>query len=115
MKTLEKLVLGATSLVSLSGCGYFPYETGVQERVVVYPLSPEEGDTLHCRVDGASEDIFDFSWFVNREFIKIENGVAGLLEPGYAFSGDYVECSVWIPANSQYGPVSLGSDGVYIP
>ncbi len=115
MTTLEKLVLGASTLVSLSGCVQFPeYDTGVDPQVVLYPGNPTVEDDLHCRVDGTAEEVFDFSWFVNRELVQTETGPAGLFSSGYTRSGDYVECSAWTPANSSSDPFSFGDMGVYI-
>ena len=112
MKTLEKLVLGVSA--SLMGCQQFPYDTGIEERVVLYPVSPQEGEDLYCRVDGTEEDVFDFYWFVNRELVKSETDVSGLLESDYTLSGDYVECSAWAPASGLYEPFEYGTEGVYI-
>ena len=112
MKTLEKLVLGVSAL--FTGCQQHPYDTGVVEMVVLYPPNPQKGNSLHCRVDGTTEGVFDFYWLVNREFVKSETDIAGLLEPTYTRSGDYVECSAWTPASGLYDPFEYGSDSVYM-
>ena len=114
MTSLEKLVLGISTLVSLSGCGHFPYDTGRDPFVVLYPQNPTADDDLHCRVDGAEEDVFDFYWLVNRELVHTESGVAGLFVSGYTRPGDYVECNAWTLASAYYDSFSFGVDGVYI-
>ncbi|MSR86265.1 hypothetical protein EXS74_02625 [Candidatus Woesearchaeota archaeon] len=115
MTTLEKLVLGASTLISLSGCVQFPgYDSSVDPLVVLYPGSPTVEDDLHCRVDDTEEEVFDFYWFVNRGLVQAETGVAGLFPSGYARSGDYVECSAWTSASSAYDSFSFGDVGVYI-
>jgi len=116
VQSLEKLVLGAVTLVSLSGCRDLPYgDTGNEAYVVLYPGSPSMEEDLHCRVDGAEENSFDYHWLVNRETVFAEARVgASLLSQEYILSGDYVECSAWSPASSLYDSFNIGVDGVYV-
>ena len=116
MNTLEKMVFGVATLVSLNGCKKFPYCEFEDENVVLYPTDANPSERLHCRVDGVEGDAtFDFYWLVNKQVVDLETGIVGLLDTGYTQSGDYVECDVWTPA---YGDPShefkYGSDSLYI-
>ncbi len=115
VQSLEKLVLGAVTLVSLSGCGEYPsVDTGSEAYVVLYPGSPSIEDDLHCRVDRSEDYTFDFYWLVNRALVQTETGFAGSLGSVFFQSKDYVECSAWVPESAWYDSFEIGTSGVYI-
>ena len=113
--SLEKMVLGAVTLVSLSGCQNLSEDTGEEVDVVLYPNNPSVEDDLHCRVDRSQDYTFDFYWQVNRTYVSLdERSPAGYLTNIFFQSGDYVECSAWVPASPWYDSFEIGRSGVYI-
>lgn len=116
MDSLEKKVVGAFTLVSLSGCLSGPhYDTGMIEEVVIYPYSPGAREVVHCRVDGYEDkNSFDFHWFVNRKSVYAQNDISSSLKPSYFQKGDLLECSAWSPASEDYDGFEIGEDSVYV-
>ncbi len=114
MKTLDKLVLGASTL--LFGCSSSQeYDTGFEPLVYISPENPTERDSLDCYVDTRAGSNFDFYWFVNREhvFSNYSTG-AGFLDSVYVVSGDYVTCSAWVPSGAYFSGFEYGWDSTYI-
>ncbi|MDP3728457.1 MAG: hypothetical protein Q8R18_03295 [bacterium] len=114
VSSLEKLVLGVITLVSLSRCRDISYDTESGGYVVLYPSNPSMEDDLHCFVEDYENTAFDFYWMKDGATYKTSTGTSSLLENVSFHSGDYVECSAWVPESSQYDSFEIGTSGVYI-
>ncbi|MBI5797773.1 hypothetical protein HZA98_02625 [Candidatus Woesearchaeota archaeon] len=117
MESLEKKVVGAFTLVSLSGCFSGPhYDSSPVADVIISPFAPTVDDTLHCRVDGYADEraMFDFYWSVNEKLVFEYIDSESTLPDIYSGSGDYVECKAQqMSSNCSFGKF-IGGDGVYI-
>jgi len=98
MKTLEKLVLGASTL--LFGCAHMQHKTSVLG-VEIYPLSPTENVDLLCSAFYSSlgktvlsRDTFEFSWYRNGQLVFTERGEQGFFPHEYTSFGDSILCSI---------------------
>jgi len=113
VQPLEKLVLGAVTLFSLSGCNEQSYDTGFPQ-VVISPQNPRAGDALSCWVEDGAGMVYDFVWFVNRDYVFEGHGALSTLPGGHVEHGDYVECSAWTAMSSTHDTYEIGFQGVYV-